>query len=315
MSSAPDSLPAEHAIAGLQALLNEPDEEARARRAWPLVVRAGGDSDFAVVHDFALEHGLIAALDGGRSSRRPASVLWTNPIDGSQMVWIPPGPFLVGKEKRRAASPGFSLARHPVTNAQFKAFLDATGYVPSAEDPTREDFLHHWADGSGPAVDQEQHPVVWVSFLDALAYCKWAGLALPTEWLWEKAARGPDGRDFPWGNDWPSGKKLTHIGAADTCPVGSYPRTRTPYGCEDMVGNSSEWCRMIEGEDFGQVPNDWPDVQPALEGEIVYATVRGACFLRTNGNVSWHRRRLQVIRRNKWVGFRPACFLPCRPAK
>ena len=86
-----------------------------------------------------------------------------------------------------------------ITNAQFANFLAATGYTPHQEHPDNELFLQHWGE-EGPPRGLEQHPVVWVSYLDAVAYCQWAGLTLPTEWLWEKAARGPDGRPYPWGD-------------------------------------------------------------------------------------------------------------------
>jgi serine/threonine-protein kinase len=230
------------------------------------------------------------------------------------MVWVPPGPFHVGKDNEPAESPGFSLARFPVTNAQFERFLDESGYRPPPDHPGEELFLAHWTNGAVPK-GRGDHPVVWVSYLDALHYCAWAGLTLPTEWLWEKAARGPDGRPFPWGVEPPS-EKLTNVGTSDTCPVGRFARTRTPYGCEDLVGNVSEWCQMTKGEDFGHFPGPRPSIPPAAGGTKAYAAVRGSCYLRTRAvrMVSWHRRRLSVTRRNSWVGFRPALLLPFRPA-
>ena len=86
--------------------------------------------------------------------------------------------------------------------------------------------------------------MVWVSYIDALPYCRWAGLTLPTEWLWEKAARGRDGRPYPWGNALAVGGASANVRCDGHSPVGSYPRTRTAYGCEDMIGNVSEWCQM-----------------------------------------------------------------------
>jgi len=303
------------------------DKTQRRLPAWQTVLQALGNSDFGIVLDFALEHGLVLALSADPAKRRGernANLSWINPIDGSEMVWIPPGPFVIGADKKPAESTGFSLARYPVTNAQFKRFLDETGYHPPPEHPAPQVFLSHWANGAPPKGEQH-HPVVWVSFLDALAYCKWAGLALPSEWLWEKAARGPDGRAYPWGDGAPqviggsakSSKPLTNVHSDGTCPVGNYPRTRTPYGCEDMVGNVSEWCQMTDEKNPGRIPDAWPDMTIDTTGPIQYAAVRGSCFLRTNWArmVSWHRRRLSTTRRNQWVGFRPAFFQAWRPAE
>jgi serine/threonine-protein kinase len=294
----------------------------RVREAWPQILRAGANSDFPVVADFALENELVVALetpsDGKALARGAKLPTWVNPVDGSEMVWIPPGPFLVGSKKEKAKCKGFSLARHPVTNAACARFLKETGYRPPPDDLGLSLFLYHWDDGKVPS-GAEDHPVVYVSLIDALHYCRWAGLSLPTEWLWEKAARGPDGRTYPWGEQRPvSGKvRLAHVQTDDTCAIGSYGRVRSVYGCEDMVGNVSEWCQTTAEGAYGEMPPPWPEIPaPGEPDEPNYAAVRGSCFLRTDpaGMVAWHRRRLSVGGRNQWVGFRPACLLPYRPA-
>jgi len=92
---------------------------------------------------------------------------------------------------------------------------------------------------------QENHPVVNVTWGDAAAYAQWAGAALPTEAQWEKAARGSDGRIYPWGNDWDGAKCVNSVGGnrpRGTKPVGSLPTGASPYGCLDMAGNVWEWC-------------------------------------------------------------------------
>ncbi len=302
----------------LKALAGKPADKERSRRAWEIVVRSAAAEDFFVLHDFALENGLVASCDAGsrpRKGQAPPGKPWVNPIDRSEMVWVPPGPFVFGDEKKRAECPGFSLARYPVTNAQFERFLKETDYKPPEGHPGPELFLRHWEKGKPPK-DKKDHPVVYVSLIDALAYCKWAGLTLPTEWLWEKAARGPEGRTYPWGEDRPmsrKGERLTNVGTDGVCAVGSYPRTRSPYGCEDLVGNVSEWCRLNDGKDPGAFPEPWPEVRPDAEAQTV---VRGACFFRTAPGrmAAAHRRRLSVVRRNQWTGFRPALLLSCRPA-
>lgn len=305
----------------LEQVRHEPDPAQRRLRAWQLTTQTYGEPEGYAVVDYALEHGLVQPCESGGSPRRGhgqrAFTSWINPIDGSEMVWIPAGPFVVGQSREPAECKGFSLARHPVTNEQYRRFLEATGYQPSPEHPHPQLFLGHWNKGK-PRKSQLKHPVVYVSFLDALAYCRWAGATLPTEWLWEKAARGPEGRTFPWGG---MGygfnlQKLAHVGAESTSPVGKYSHARSAYGCEDMVGNVSDWCQSLDGaEDYGKFPEGWPDVKPAPDGEAKLTVVRGACFLRigTANTQLHHRRMLQVIRRNHWTGFRPACLLPCAP--
>jgi serine/threonine-protein kinase len=315
-----DDYPSAALLAELKDLPKKKDKGKRLQRAWEILLEASANSDFPVVFDCAVETELVQTFDQLHSlkdGQRIANARWTNPLDGSEMVWIPPGPFLVGKENEKAQLPGFSLARHPVTNGQFKQFVDATGYQPPADHESNELFLSHW-NGGAPPKGKDDHPVVWVSFLDALAYCRWAGLTLPTEWQWEKAARGPDGRPYPWGTDtyYRASPQLVNVDSKGTVKVGSYPRTRSPYGCEDLVGNVSEWCQYTKDDNPTVVPAAVPDVKAILESEAAYAPVRGACFLRSvqSRMAGWHRRKLAMIRRNHWVGFRPACLLACQPA-
>jgi serine/threonine-protein kinase len=326
MSHETDRYPASELLGELSRLRRTPPGPERSARVWQVVGRAYGSPDWPVLLDFAEEHGLVSRPEEApRRAPRGDEVrhlVWVNPVDGSEMVWIPAGPFFVGpkENKQIAHSAGFSLARHPVTNSQFARFLAESGYVPPPAHPDPALFLSQWEDGNLPE-GLETHPVVWVSYLDALAYCDWAGLTLPTEWLWEKAARGPDGPPFPWGDQSPlpayrDNLTLVNVRSNGTCPVGSFPRARTAYGCEDMVGNVSEWCRMVQGDDYGCVPMERPEIRVPAPNAPVYAAVRGSCFLRRNRDrmPAWHRRRLSVTRRNRWVGFRPACLLPCFPA-
>ena len=281
----------------------------RVRGAWDILTSAESDDELDVAVDYSIGHALIHARDAApiraqhraRIDRRS----WTNPIDDLEMIWIPAGPFRVGNQRIEAS--GFSLARHPVTNAQFARFLKESGYVPDERHNSRTEFVAHWGNTDTPPDSLAHHPVVQVSYIDAVSYCRWAGLNLPTEWLWEKAARGEDGRDFPWGGTTPN-PQLTNIGSDETVPVGSYPRTRTVYGCEDMVGNVSEWC-VPKRSNYGDLPLALPDVDLGTE-ELRQVPVRGSCFLRVAKKrmVANHRRELSWMGRNKWVGFRPAFF-------
>jgi formylglycine-generating enzyme required for sulfatase activity len=97
---------------------------------------------------------------------------------------------------------------------------------------------------------QEQQPVVRVSWDEARAYCDWAGLRLPSEWEWEKGARGPDGRPYPWGEPGPDDTRADFGGVRGApAPVGSYPAGASPYGLMDMAGNVWEWTASDYGKE------------------------------------------------------------------
>jgi formylglycine-generating enzyme required for sulfatase activity len=140
----------------------------------------------------------------------------------------------------------FWIDTYPVTNAQFKAFLDKTHYRP--EDDVN--FLRDWKDGSFPK-GWENRPVTWVSLEDARAYAQWSGKRLPHEWEWQYAAQGSDRRLYPWGNEWNAaavpvpdhGRTMRGPDAVDTHPQG-----RSPFGAMDMVGNVWQWTEEFTDE-------------------------------------------------------------------
>lgn len=146
----------------------------------------------------------------------------------------------------------YYMMRYPVTNAQFFQFIQATGYRPP----------QFWVNGAYPA-DKANHPVVGVSYYDALAFCAWAAkvaglpVRLPTEPEWEKAARGPEMRLFPWGNEWKNGLcNISEEKMNGTTPVDHFsPQGDSPYGISDMGGNVQEWCSSL----FGPYPYDPAD--------------------------------------------------------
>jgi formylglycine-generating enzyme required for sulfatase activity len=133
----------------------------------------------------------------------------------------------------------FYIDKYPVTNAEFKKFLDASHYQPKDS----LDFLRDWENGTYPE-GWGNKPVTWVSLEDARAYAKWAGKRLPHEWEWQYAAQGTDGRTYPWGNDWnPQAVPVPDTGRimASAADVDAHPAGAGPFGVMDMVGNVWQW--------------------------------------------------------------------------
>ena len=160
-----------------------------------------------------------------------------NPTDGASLLWVPAGEFLMGSNdgypdeapQRSVTLDGYWSYTTPVTAAQYHRFCKAA--VRQMPEPSSWGW-------------EDDHPVVSVSWNDARAYCEWAGVALPTEAQWEKAARGTDGRAYPWGNEWDPAMCANAVGRTmgGTTPVGRYPDGASPYGCLDVAGNVWEWC-------------------------------------------------------------------------
>ncbi len=133
----------------------------------------------------------------------------------------------------------YYIDKYPVTNAQFKEFLDATHYHPKDD----QHFLLDWNDGTYPN-GWANKPVTWVSLEDARAYAQWAGKRLPHEWEWQYAAQGAEHRPYPWGNRWiPAAVPVPDLGKVMRGPddVSVHPEGDTPLGVSDLVGNVWQW--------------------------------------------------------------------------
>ncbi len=187
------------------------------------------------------------------------------------MALVPAGEFTMGTDDwwpksgpaHKRYLPDYYIDLYEVTNAKYKRFVEATGHrLPD-----------HWVkNGNEIPEGMEEHPVVFVSWQDASDYCAWEGKRLPTEYEWEKAARGTDGRVFPWGNEFDKNKANTpQYGLGKAMKVGSFEDGRSPYGLYDMAGNVFEWTASWYKAYPGNTHKD-PN-----EGEI-YRVVKGGSW-------------------------------------
>jgi sulfatase modifying factor 1 len=225
-----------------------------------------------------------------------------NPKDGAEMVWVPAGAFTMGSTEEQIAA---VLKKYP------KEYQEALKFLFDAEKPPHKVYLDgYWMYKYEVTVKQyrkfckatkktmpkappwgwiNNHPMVKVSWYDAAGYAKWAGVALPTETQWEKAARGNDGRIYPWGNDWDASKCASSLktGLKSTKPVGSYPAGASPYGCMDMAGNVWEWCAdWYDPNYYVNAPTKNPTgPSEAVKFEVFGNTIKGARVLRGG---SWY---------------------------
>lgn len=173
--------------------------------------------------------------DWDRVVRDTAEHLIEHPKTGLLMVLVPAGKFLTFTRKGQPFEvdlPAFYVAAHPVTNAQYARFVAETRHRPPDNGIWQEAGKMH-------------QPVVYVDWDDAIAYCRWAGLRLPTELEWEKAARGLDGRTYPWGKAWNPiyrCRNFQNKGSETTAEVWRYGQGGAPFGGLQFSGNVWEWC-------------------------------------------------------------------------
>ncbi|RMD96907.1 MAG: TIR domain-containing protein [Bacteroidetes bacterium] len=266
---------------------------------------------------------------------------WTRPADGMVMVYVPGGTFMMGsddsdedadsdeKPQHEVTLDSFWIDQTEVTNAQFADFVAATSYQTTAEEEgsgyiyTGSDWKliegADWQHPQGPGSDLsglDEHPVVLVSWDDAEAYCAWAGAQLPTEAQWEYAARGDDGRIYPWGNKF-DGSRVNYCdtnctydwrdanqndGYATIAPVGSFsPAGDSWVDAADMAGNVWEWT----ADWYGDYP-DSPQTNPTGPATGTFRVLRGGSWFNFRRYLRAASRYVvnPVVRIYSVVGFR-----------
>jgi len=219
--------------------------------------------------------------------------------DGTVLVEIPAGPFQMGtnsggephdRPAHIVMLPAYCIGKLEVTNGQFRTFVVATGYRPQ------------WNLSSSSAQTLDNFPAVNVSWRDAMEYAAWAGLRLPTEAEWEKAARGTDARTYPWGNYWGPGRAV--YAQSGIRQPGTHQAGSSPYDCQDMAGNAAEWCSSI----LRPYPYDVTDGREAQDDNAIHV-IRGGSWASTRPE------ELSVFHRDKFrsngssVGFRVAASM------
>ncbi len=268
--------------------------------------------------------------------------------DNATMVYVPAGPFLRGTPESRmqvlqaqfgdyfsGESPqrlvylsAYYLDRFEVTNRQYGRFLravraDQHRHCHADEPPHKPHTPTYWRD---PRLNGPIHPVTGVDWYDAYAYCRWADKQLPTEAQWEKAARGSNGREYPWGNTWIASysrniestlgrpihgeQEWLHVlGRLDlnatmhmTQPVGSFPKGVSPYGAYDMGGNLWEWCRDSYRKGYDASA---PAYNPSGPPPSPYKVLRGGAWSSHRGKIRAAYRNYDLLTdRHLEIGFR-----------
>lgn len=235
--------------------------------------------------------------------------------DGAPMVLVPAGEFIMGSDKgdddeapiHHVFLDSFYLDKFEVTNGRFAKFVEAIQSEPP----------WGFADKDTPIVNADR-PVRWVSWMDAIGYCLWVGKRLPTEAEWEKAARGPDGRIYPWGNDPPTpahavfGRK--EGGVETLSPVGNRDKGKSPYGAHDLAGNLYEWVMDWYDEAFYTNFVKNPTINPRGPSEGTAKAQRGGSYINNPYRLrSSFRTKGDPTEQDPNVGFRCAQDVPKLP--
>jgi len=187
--------------------------------------------------------------------------------------------------RRQIHNQSFYVDRTPVTNAEFKRFLDTTNYHPRDD----HNFLRDWKNGTYPDAWGSK-PVTWVSIEDARAYAAWAGKRLPHEWEWQYAAQGTDGRLYPWGQEWnPLALPLPDHGPRmrPATNVDGFPRGVSPFGVMDLEGNISQWTDEFR------------------DGHTRAAILRGGAYYQPQGSIWYFPQTYRLDEHQKYLLMAP----------
>ena len=247
---------------------------------------------------------LILMTSACQPSGPQADSTITSPVDGATLLFVPAGEFLMGSTENDSNADADEIPQHTVyldafwidrievTNAVYRRCVQAGGCTEPAHSPR---YL---------SSEYGDHPIFGVSWDQALEYCSWAGRRLPTEAEWEKAARGTDGRLYPWGSDAPSPDRLNfNHQIADTTQVGNYPAGASPYGALDMAGNVWEW--VADGYDEDYYAGS-PSENPTGGASVNRRVLRGGSWSTQAHNVRVSNRFWAFPGRNDTDGFRCA---------
>ncbi|HEU4328848.1 MAG TPA: SUMF1/EgtB/PvdO family nonheme iron enzyme [Roseiflexaceae bacterium] len=249
------------------------------------------------------------------------------------LVRVPAGPFLIGSAgtdtqaddnetpQHRLELPDFWIGKTPITNAQFRPFVEGDGYTNHAYWTAagwgwrQQAAITHpgfWTESTWNGAD---YPVVGVSWFEAAAYCHWLSaqtghlFRLPSEAEWEKAARGPDGRIWPWGNGWDAGRcNSAEAGIRRTSPAGQFPSGASPCGALDMAGNVWEWCATMDGKNYPYLLEDeWTERYLDVDE---WRIIRGGVFYVDQKRVRGAYRTFNFPRDRVNQGLRVASYSP-----
>jgi formylglycine-generating enzyme required for sulfatase activity len=225
----------------------------------------------------------------GAGTSKPATQVRVSEVDGMTMLYIPAGEFTMGSDEytpktapaHRVHLDSYWIDQTEVANEMYARCVEA-GVCAR---PIQSEDMNPYYDNP----EYDNYPVVYVSWSSAAGYCEWAGRRLPTEAEWEKAARGPDGNPYPWGNEEPGSRLLNYqdnIGGP--LPVDRYPLGASPYGALNMAGNVREWVQDWFSPTYYE--KWWFYTNPAGPEGGTRKTLRGGGFRDTAQRVPTYNR-------------------------